>query len=58
MQHIKVYMAKIDKMVKEGTPKRSKKQAEADGVSDKNIRIVANFVKGIREAREEILNAK
>lgn len=58
MQHIKVYMSKIDKMIKEGTPKKTKKQMDAGEVSDKNIRIVANFVKGIREAREEMLNAK
>lgn len=58
MQHIKSYMAKIDGMVNGGFPKKAKKQAETEGVSDKNIRIVANFVKGIREARKEMLNAK
>ena len=54
MQHIKTYMAKIDEMIK-NPPKKKKQQ---DGVSDKNIRIIATIVKGIRETREEMLNAK
>lgn len=61
MQHIKAYMAKIDSMLQQGMSKKPKKQAgapEESGVSDKNLRIVANFVKGIREAREEMLNGK
>jgi hypothetical protein len=58
MQHIKTYMAKIDDMIKNGTPKKSKKETDVSGVSDKNVRIIANFVKGIREAREGMLNGK
>ena len=57
MQHIKAYMAKIDTILKEGGSKKKTKQA-ASGVSDKNIRIVAQIVKGIRDSREEMLNAK
>jgi hypothetical protein len=57
MQHIKAYMAKIDAMIKDGGNKKTK-QEPATGVSDKNLRIVAQIVKGIRSSREEMLNAK
>jgi len=57
MQHIKAYMAKIDAMIKDGGNKKTKQQP-ATGVSDKNLRIVAQIVKGIRSSREEMLNAK
>lgn len=60
MQHIKSYMNKIDAIIKSGASKKPvKKNTTNDtGVSDKNLYIVANIVKGIREAREEMLNAK
>lgn len=57
MQHIKAYMTKIESILKEGGAKKKTKQ-ETTGVSDKNIRIVARIVKGIRDSREEMLNAK
>jgi len=58
MQHIKAYMSKIDTILKEGGTKKKTKQEATTGVSDKNIRIVAQIVKGIRDSREEMLNAK
>ena len=57
MQHIKSYMAKIDRMINDDSPKKSKKTADTTGVDDKNVRIIASFVKGIREARKGMLNA-
>lgn len=58
MQHIKAYMSKIDTILTSGGTKKKTKQEPATGVSDKNIRIVAQIVKGIRDSREEMLNAK
>lgn len=59
MQHIKAYMSKIEDILKEdGTKKKTKQQSTTTGVSDKNLRIVARIVKGIRDSREEMLNAK
>ena len=58
MQHIKAYMSKIEDILKEDGTKKKTKQQPTTGVSDKNLRIVARIVKGIRESREEMLNAK
>ncbi len=58
MQHIKAYMTKIESILKEGGDKKKTKQQPTTGVSDKNIRIVARIVKGIRDSREGMLNAK
>jgi hypothetical protein len=58
MQHIKAYMSKIDAILKDGGTTKKTKQQPTTGVSDKNIRIVAQIVKGIRDSREEMLNAK
>jgi hypothetical protein len=58
MQHIKAYMTKIEAILKEGGTKKKTKQQPAPGVSDKNLRIVAQIVKGIRDSREGMLNAK
>jgi hypothetical protein len=57
MQHIKAYMIKIDAMLKDGGNKKAK-QESTTGVSDKNLRLVAQIVKGIRSSREEMTNAK
>lgn len=56
MQHIKSVMAKIDGILEENTP--SKKTKDMTQGNDKTLRVIANFVKGIREAREEMLNAR
>lgn len=56
MQHIKSVMAKIDVILEENTP--SKKTKDMAQGNDKTLRVIANFVKGIREAREEMLNAR
>ena len=50
-------MTKIEAMIKDGGDKKKTKQPTT-GVSDKNLRIVAQIVKGIRSSREEMLNAK
>jgi hypothetical protein len=55
MQHIKAYMSKIERMIKEGAPKKQEGESKDN---DKNIRIVAKFVEGIREAREGKVNGK
>jgi hypothetical protein len=58
MQHIKTYMAKIDQMIKSKQMPKPKKSADtsASPDTDKNIRIIASLVQGIRESRKEILN--
>jgi hypothetical protein len=58
MQHIKTYMGRINTIIKNNGVKQPKKQVDDTGVSDKNIRVVASIVHGIREAREEMLNGK
>jgi len=61
MQHIKTYMEKINTIINDGSIKQSKKQMQGpdvNKVNDKNIRIIANIVKGIREARKELSNGK
>jgi len=49
-------MAKIDVILEENAP--SKKTKTTTQGTDKTLRVIANFVKGIREAREEMLNAR
>jgi hypothetical protein len=57
MQHIKTYMAKIDQMINaKQMPKPKKSAAPAAPDTDKNIRIIASLVQGIRESRKETLN--
>jgi hypothetical protein len=58
MQHIKTYMAKIDQMIKSKQMPKPKKSKDAPTApdTDKNIRIIASLVQGIRESRKETLN--
>lgn len=60
MQHIKSYMAKIDQLIslkQMPKPKKSKDAtASPSSDNDKNIRIIASLVQGIRESRKELLN--
>lgn len=69
MKHIKNYYAKIEailaarkgsKRVVKGTglaaPTGSMKPKE-DGKDKKDLEVIADYVQGIREAREELLNA-
>jgi hypothetical protein len=54
-------MEKINTIINDGSIKQSKKQMQGpdvNKVNDKNIRIIANIVKGIREARKELSNGK
>lgn len=52
MQHIKSVMSKIDAII-EGTAKKPEVAGD-----DKMLRIIASYVKGIREAREGLKNGK
>lgn len=54
MQHIKAIMTKIDAII-DGTAPAKKTDT---GVDDKMLRIIASYVKGIREAREGKVNGK
>lgn len=58
MQHIKTYMEKINTIIKDGSVKKQKQASDVNKVDDKNIRTIANIVKGIREARKELSNGK
>jgi ribosome-binding protein aMBF1 (putative translation factor) len=69
MKHIKAYMNKIDAMLastKPSSPKKKsfgfasskEKPAEETKREDMNMKIIADVVQGIREAREELVNAK
>lgn len=58
MQHIKTYMEKINTIIKDGSVKKQTQASDVNKVDDKNIRTIANIVKGIREARKELSNVK
>ena len=69
MKHIKPYMNKIDAMLasnKSSSPKKKsfgfasskEKPAEETKKEDMNMKIIADVVQGIRQAREELVNAK
>ena len=58
MQHIKTYMEKINTIINDGSVKKQKQASDVNKVDDKNIRTIANIVKGIREARKELSNGK
>jgi hypothetical protein len=57
MQHIKSIMTKIDAII--SNDKQPSKKTDVIQTGDnKSLRIIAMYVKGIREAREEMLNAR
>jgi hypothetical protein len=66
MQHIKDYMAKIDTIIafQDHAKSTGKKKPMPKDTGDKtgpaaeasDLRIVAGYVRGIREARKELLN--
>ena len=71
MKHIKAYMNKIDAMLasnksSSSSPKKKsfgfasskEKPTEETKKEDMNMKIIADVVQGIREAREELVNAK
>ena len=70
MKHIKPYMNKIDAMLASNKPSSSSKKksfgfasskekpAEETKREDMNMKIIADVVQGIRQAREELVNAK
>ena len=51
-------MEKINTIIKDGSVKKQKQASDVNKVNDKNIRTIANIVKGIREARKELSNGK
>lgn len=51
-------MEKINTIIKDGSVKKQKQASDVNKVDDKNIRTIANIVKGIREARKELSNGK
>lgn len=53
MQHIKSIMTKVDAIIN-GTAKKT----ATDTGNDKMLRVIASYVKGIREAREGLKNGK
>jgi len=68
MKHIKTYMNKIESMIASNKPSTSKKkstgfaptkekQTEETKKEDMNMKIVADTIQGIREARKGMLNA-
>ena len=66
MQHIKNYIAKIEKMIAEESAKESKPRAKGLLASTMNkdkdkpseLDIVVRFVTGIRKAKEEMINGR
>ncbi len=68
MKHIKTYMNKIESMIASNKPSTSKKksmgfaptkekQTEETKKEDMNMKIIADTIQGIREARKGMLNA-
>lgn len=51
-------MEKINTIINDGSVKKQKQGPDVNKVNDKNIRTIANIVKGIREARKELSNGK
>jgi hypothetical protein len=56
MQHIKSYMDKINAII-DGSKTMSKKNAMPQD-NDKSLKVIASYVKGIREARKGLSNGK
>lgn len=58
MQHIKAYMDKINAII-DGSKTVSKKNAmPQSNDNEKSIKVIASYVKGIREARKGLSNGK
>lgn len=70
MQHIKIYYAKIENMLrkrsnndtkiksKKGLLAPSSRNKEVSKTENQQMEMIVDIVEGIRKAREEILNAK
>ena len=56
MQHIKAYMDKINAII-DGGKTMSKKNAMPQD-NDKSLKVIASYVKGIRESRKGLSNGK
>jgi hypothetical protein len=65
MQHIKNYMAKVEKAIVSRTPKKSNKKGllapskepmQSEKKVDSDLSLIATYVASIRAARQEMLN--